>query len=164
VEIAACALSDRSAERVLLYIPEHDGFATLALDETHAASYVAGASAIDVTTRTFDDWLAASSIETVALMKIDVEGAEMSVLAGMRTALAAGRVRRVILETGTDSAAHRLLVNQGFRPSHIESAGPVDNIAYAFGGSASERYDGFTSPVSRFTTVLQSGTDRAARD
>jgi hypothetical protein len=127
--------SDRSAERVLLYIPEHDGFATLALHETHAASYVAGASAIDVTTRTFDDWLAASSIK-VALMKIDVEGAEMSVLAGMRTALAAGRVRRVILETGTDSAAHRLLVNQGFRPSHIESVGPVDNIAYAFGRSA----------------------------
>jgi len=136
VEIAACALSDRNAERVSLFVPAWDGLATLVPDRTHEASALAGAPAIDVATRTFDDWLAASSIETVALMKIDVEGAEMSVLAGMRKALAAGRVRRVILETGTDSAAHRLLVNQGFRPSHIESVGPVDNIAYAFGRSA----------------------------
>jgi FkbM family methyltransferase len=135
VEIAGCALSDRNAERVPLFIPEHDGFATLAPDRTHASSYVAGSSAIEVTTRTFDDWLAASSIGTVAMMKIDVEGAEMSVLAGMRTSLAAGRVRRVILETAGDGPAHRLLVEQGFRPTRLESVGPVDNIAYAFGGS-----------------------------
>lgn len=136
VDIAACALSDRNAERVPLFVPTFDGLATLVPEQTHAASALAGAPAIDVATRTFDDWLAASSIDTVAMMKIDVEGAEMAVLAGMRTSLASGRVRRVILETAKDSAAHRLLVCLGFRPTHLESIGPVDNIAYAFGGSA----------------------------
>ena len=132
MEIAACALSDKKAERVPLFVPKHDGFATLVPDQTHAAAYVAGASAIDVTTSTFDDWLAGSAVETVALMKIDVEGGEMAVLAGMRRALASSRIRRVVLETAMDSAAHRLLVSQGFRPTLLESAGPVDNIAYAF--------------------------------
>jgi FkbM family methyltransferase len=136
VEIAGCALSDRNADRVKLFIPEHDGFATLAPEQTHASSYLARAAAIDVTTRTFDDWLASSSIETVSLMKIDVEGAEMAVLDGMRGALASGRVRRLILETAADSAAHRLLVAQGFRPARLESVGPVDNVAYTFSGAA----------------------------
>jgi FkbM family methyltransferase len=130
VEIAACALSDRNAERVPLFVPAYDGLATLVPDQTHEATALVGAPAIDVATRTFDDWLAASSIETVALMKIDVEGAEMSVLGGMRASLASGRVRRVILETAADSPAHRLLVGLGFRPTYLESIGPVDNIAY----------------------------------
>ena len=97
---------------------------------------MAGAPTIDVATRTFDDFLAASSIERVTLMKIDVEGAEMEVLAGMRASLASGRVRHVILETAVDRPAHRLLLDLGFRATHLESVGPVDNIAYAFGGSA----------------------------
>jgi hypothetical protein len=43
--------------------------------------------------------LAATAIDTVALMKIDVEGAKAQVLAGMRASLAAGRIRRLVLET-----------------------------------------------------------------
>jgi FkbM family methyltransferase len=135
VEIAACALSDRNAERVPLFVPLYDGLATLVPDRTHAASAVAGAPAIDVAIRTFDDWLAASSIKTVTLMKIDVEGAEMEVLAGMRSSLASRRVRHVILETAVDSPAHRLLVELGFQATHLETSGPVANIAYALVGT-----------------------------
>ena len=135
VEIDACALSDRNEERVPLFVPACDGLATLFPDRTHEASALAGAPSIDVTTRTFDDWLAASSIRTVTLMKIDVEGAEMGVLAGMHAALAARRVRHVILETAADSPAHRLLVGMGFRATSLDSYGPVVNIAYAWPGT-----------------------------
>jgi FkbM family methyltransferase len=132
VEIAACALSDRNEERVPLFVPTWDGLATLVPERTHEAAALAGVAAIDVATRTFDDWLAVSSIGTVTLMKIDVEGAEMAVLAGMRSSLASGRVRHVILETAADGPAHRLLVDLGFKATYLESVGPVANIAYAF--------------------------------
>lgn len=128
--VESCALSDRSEDHVRLYVPEHDGFATLVPDQTHASSYLAGANAIDVRTSTFDDWYAASGLGRIALMKIDVEGAELQVLAGMTSALAAGRIARVILETAWDSDAHRQLVGHGYVPERLESVGPVDNISY----------------------------------
>src|SRR4029077_20738874 len=80
VRVETCALSERSAEHVSLYVPEHDGFATLVPEKTHAQSYVAGAPAIHVSASTFDDWLKTSSIDRIALVKIDVEGAELQVL------------------------------------------------------------------------------------
>jgi FkbM family methyltransferase len=45
-----------------------------------------------------DALLDASGVETVDLVKIDVEGAEMQVLAGMREGIASGRYRRVLVE------------------------------------------------------------------
>jgi len=130
VRVESCALGDRSADRVPLYVPEHDGFATLMPEQTHAHSYVAGAAAIDVTVRTFDEWITDAAIDEVSLVKIDVEGAEPQVLAGMRKTLAAGRIARIVLETAWNSAAHRLLIDHGYQPTRLESVGPVDNIAY----------------------------------
>jgi FkbM family methyltransferase len=136
VQVEASALGDRHADRVTLFVPEHDGFATLVPEQTHAASHVTTGSVVEVTTVTFDDWLAGSALSEIALIKIDVEGAEMSVLAGMRASLAAGRIRRLILETAWDSAAHRHLTSHGFVAERLESVGPVDNIAYVFGAGA----------------------------
>ena len=130
VWVSPCALSDRSEDHVRLFVPEHDGFATLVPTLTHAHSYLAGAPSIDVRTRTFDDWLASSGLEAVSLVKIDVEGAEGRVLAGMNASLAAGRVERLVLETAWDSPAHSTLVTHGYVPVRLESVGPVDNIAY----------------------------------
>jgi FkbM family methyltransferase len=133
VDIEACALSDRTADGVPLFVPEHDGFATLVPAQTPAAGYLSTAGAISIQTRTFDDWLAATGVEKVALMKIDVEGAEAQVVAGMRASLAAGRVRRLVLETAWESLAHQQLVAFGFSPERLESVGPLDNIAYTTG-------------------------------
>lgn len=133
VAIEACALSDRTADSVRLYVPAHDGFATLVPDQTHASSYLSGASSIDVRTTTFDDWYAASRLCPISLMKIDVEGAEPQVLSGMTRTLAAGRIARIILETAWDGDAHRQLVRHGYTPERLESVGPVDNIAYTLG-------------------------------
>ncbi len=130
VRVEGCALSDRTAEHVRLYVPEHDGFATLVPDQTHASSYLSGANAIDVRTSTFDDWYAASGLESIAVMKVDVEGGEPQVLAGMARTLAAGSIARLILETAWDGEPHRTLVRYGYTPERLESVGPVDNIAY----------------------------------
>jgi FkbM family methyltransferase len=130
VDIASCALSDQTADDVPLFVPEHDGFATLVPTVAPAASYVSNAGAIRIQTRTFDDWLAATGIDEVALVKIDVEGAEAQVLNGMRTSLAAGRVRRLVLETAWEGPAHQQLVEFGFTPERLENVGPLDNIAY----------------------------------
>jgi FkbM family methyltransferase len=129
-DIATCALSDQTAVDVPLFVPEHDGFATLVPTLAPAASYVSSAGAIRIRTCPFDDWLAATAIDTVALMKIDVEGAEAQVLAGMRASLAAGRIRRLVLETAWEGPSHQQLVACGFTPECLESVGPLDNIAY----------------------------------
>ena len=42
-------------------------------------------------------------------------------------------MRHLILETAADSPAHRLLLGLGFTATYLESIGPVDNIAYAWG-------------------------------
>jgi FkbM family methyltransferase len=130
VRVSPCALSDRSEDNAQLFVPEHDGFATLVPTLTHASSYLLGAPSIDIRTRTFDDWFVSSGLEVVSLVKIDVEGAEARVLAGMTSSLAAGRVERIVLETAWDSPAHATLVGHGYVPARLESVGPVDNIAY----------------------------------
>jgi FkbM family methyltransferase len=136
VTVEGRALSDRNADSVPLFVPQHHGCATLRPDLTHEVGALAGAPAVEVRTTTFDDWVSATALESVALMKIDVEGAELQVLDGMRRSLTTGRVRRVILETSWDSPAHRQLVELGFTPERIESVGRVDNIAYALEQSA----------------------------
>ena len=95
-----------------------------------AASYVSSAGAIRIRTCTFDDWLAATAIDTVALMKIDVEGAEAQVLAGMRASLAAGRIRRLVLETAWEGPSHAASWSPLVLPQSTRGVGPLDNIAY----------------------------------
>jgi FkbM family methyltransferase len=54
-----------------------------------------------------DDALDALSIGTVRLVKIDVEGSEVAVLAGMRRGLASGRYRHIMLECHPGLLAER---------------------------------------------------------
>ena len=126
-----CALSDTSQDRVPLFVTEaHTGFATLVGDSAIAPEYLGAPTTVGIRTTTFDDWRAAASVDRVDLMKIDVEGFESQVLAGMRESLAAGRVAALVVETSWDSPAHRRLVSLGFQPLVLESVGPADNIAY----------------------------------
>lgn len=62
------------------------------------------------------------SVDRVDLMKIDVEGFEAHVLAGMAAALSERRISRVVCETAWDSAAHRMLVERGFRPTSSKAS------------------------------------------
>ncbi len=74
-----------------------------------------GTTAIDFETdsQPLDEALDAAAVETVQLVKIDVEGAESGVLAGMERGLASGRYRYVMLECHPGLLAERGLTAQG---------------------------------------------------
>jgi len=133
VEVCECALSNASCEGVPLYVPEQDvrsGFASLQPETPQGREYLASASAVPVHTRTLDDWVEGVAIETMDIVKIDVEGAEDHVLEGMTRTLAAGRIGRLVCETEWDSTMHRRMVASGYVPEVLEEIGPILNIAY----------------------------------
>jgi len=124
------ALSDRADRASLFVTAEHSGLSTLVSDSIVAAGYFGQPSAVSVKTMTFDEWRERESVDRVDLMKIDVEGFEARVLAGMARSLRERRIARVVCETAWDGAAHRMLVDSGFKPTFLENVGSVDNIAY----------------------------------
>ena len=128
------ALSDRATDTARLHVwAEHSGFSSLDAASAPGAAHLAGGSSVTIRTETFDDWFAreGAGIETIDLLKMDVEGFEGQVVAGMAKTLGARRIARLIVETQWDSAAHRLLVNHGYRPERLESVGAVINIIYS---------------------------------
>lgn len=82
--------------------PGEIAFAAFQPDEGNwgVSHAVASDVAADFTTPTvaLDAALDAAGIDAVSLVKIDVEGGEADVLSGMRSGLASGRYRRVLLE------------------------------------------------------------------
>lgn len=97
---------------------------------TLAAEHFGPPSPVMVKTVTFDQWREIESVDRVDLMKIDVEGFEAQLLAGMVQSLGARRVARLVCETSWDGAAHLLLVEIGFRPTLLERVGSVANLVY----------------------------------
>ena len=67
----------------------------------------AGGADFETESRPLDEVLDAASIGTAQLVKIDVEGAETGVLAGMRRGLASGRFRYIMLECHPGLLAER---------------------------------------------------------
>jgi FkbM family methyltransferase len=97
--------------RARLVIPAH-------MAANDGVSYIGEASgsvsSIAVAVETIDEALGGSR---VSVMKLDVEGAELGVLAGARHALGEGRITHLVFEdhVGPDSAVARLLVANGYR-------------------------------------------------
>ncbi len=87
--------------------------------------------AVSVRIDTFDRWFRASGLDRVDLVKIDVEGAENLVAAGMAETLSSGRIGAIVCETVWDSAAHRAFCHAGFVPRLLESADSLDNVLYS---------------------------------
>jgi FkbM family methyltransferase len=128
------ALADAADPNGILFVSqcrENSGLSTLSPSQVHVAK---GDLSHDRTVRvridTFDRWRASAGVEQIDLVKIDTERAEDRVVGGMAASLAAGCIDRVICETTTDSAAHRLLCDAGFVPEVLDTVGPLMNIAY----------------------------------
>jgi len=100
------ALSDSDGEARL---ENTDGFAA-----NHGLARITGGVGIPVATARLDTLL---GDREVGLMKLDVEGHELSVLRGAETALAAGRVRHIVFEdhVGPESPVCSYLAIQGYR-------------------------------------------------
>jgi FkbM family methyltransferase len=127
------ALADAPGE-AKLYVSQEEtnsGLSSLAPGaEALAAGSLSEAHTVSVPLDTFDRWLAASAVDRVDLVKIDVEGAESRVLAGMSSALNAGKVDAIVCETEWDGPFHRAICGQGFSARRLDSIGALENVVY----------------------------------
>ena len=133
VSLMPSALADAPGE-AKLYVSQDEGNSGLSSLTPDAAALASGslseAHTVVVPVDTFDRWLASSRLSRVDLVKIDVEGVEARVLAGMSAALGAGVIRAIICETAWDGPFHRAVCDAGYTASRLDSASVVENILY----------------------------------
>jgi len=135
VTVSDLALAGEDQDDVRLFVscwPENDGIASLTpATETLARGGLRADTSISVSVRTFDTWAQSVRPSRIDLMKIDVEGAEAQVLAGMASAWATLRPARIICETALGSDAVRMLRDQGYRVSTLdEIPGGIPNLLF----------------------------------
>lgn len=92
-----CALSDCQGT-VTLYVP-HAGSGH---HDPSLYEYGQEMTAVQVEAEPLDSALARMDIDNATVIKIDVEGHELSVLRGARNYLGAGRIRHILCEVNTD--------------------------------------------------------------
>ena len=138
VEVRNAALSDRAGEREFVRVVEDPGWSGFRERPTPSASPV---ERFTVRTERLDDALPDAFVP--ALIKIDVEGAELEVLDGAMTTLATHRPV-VVFEHGAGSADHygtrpedvhaRLCDGAGLRVFDLDGGGPygAERFAAAF--------------------------------
>jgi FkbM family methyltransferase len=113
VTLNHAALSDREGVvRLNVYDEVHDGWVSMADRPGVAVSPV---SALDVPSLTVDAYCAQHTIQTIDLLKIDVEGAEYQVLLGAQGMLARKAIRCLLFEFGGTT------YDMGNTPDHFEA-------------------------------------------
>lgn len=136
VSLQSCALADRAGGTARLYVSQvatNSGLSSLTPNaELLDTGGLSEDGTVDVPLETFDRWRAAAGVERVDLVKIDVEGAEALVIAGMAETLRAGLIQSLIIETTWDSAAHRLMCAAGYEARSLDEAGTLTNILYTW--------------------------------
>jgi FkbM family methyltransferase len=129
------AVADGIDREAPLYVSQwrrNSGVSTIAPNASAVAEgAVSLEDAVLVRVTSFDAWFEASGLSRVDVVKIDAEGAEDRVVAGMRRALASHVIGAVVCETTDASAAHRQLCAAGLVPRALDVAGPLTNYAYA---------------------------------
>lgn len=142
VRLHACALADRAEAGARLYVSQVESNSGLSSLTPNPALLDAGGlseeGTVPVVVDTFDAWFATSGLSRIDLIKIDVEGAESRVLAGMSAALGTGRIAALVIETTPGGPADRLLVEAGYRPRPLDTAGVLTNVLYTWTGPSAE--------------------------
>jgi FkbM family methyltransferase len=130
MDIIPVALADRAGQSVLHLERTLTSYSTLDPSSSPMRASAAFTESIAVETATLDAWLAARpELEPrIRCIKIDVEGAEALVIAGMADMLRRTRAR-IVCETSIGSAADTALMSAGFSRRSIES-GPYGNHLY----------------------------------
>lgn len=95
VQINECAVGNRNGTATFYEYPQSHGGTSSLRPHAHANAPPAGLSEVPVVT--VDDYLKSRAVETVALMKLDVEGAEVEALRGARHLLTQSRPRPVLI-------------------------------------------------------------------
>lgn len=136
VDVRAVALSDANGEATFAHVVDRPGWSGLRQRPTPDGA-AARVDTITVPTRRLDDALPDGYAP--ALVKIDVEGAELQVLRGARETLTRHRPV-LVLEHGLGSAdhygtrpedVHDLLTAHDYRLFGLQGQGPFDRAAFA---------------------------------
>ncbi len=144
VRLERCALGDQPAAAVPLYVSQvasNSGLSSLTPNAAALSCHdLSETATVPVTVETFDGWIAASRLldrrEAIDLVKIDVEGAESHVIAGMARTLATGRIRALIVETAWQGPAHCRLRDAGFTAQPLDRDGALTNVLFTWSGHA----------------------------
>jgi len=111
VHVHQIALSDRRGECRLVVPGDQDGMARI-------GEHRPGDVCFNVDMISFDEWAAERNIGKISVCKIDVEGHEPQVLAGMEKTLAAGNIDAVVFEdhaSPTESLTQQTLTAHHFQ-------------------------------------------------
>jgi FkbM family methyltransferase len=135
VEIVETAVSDEDNSKVEFFVgvsTESSVYSSLVPSQfALQQGWLSNESKILVTTRTLDKWIADRASPRIDVIKIDVEGAELSVLKGMPQTLAVSKPRSIICETTWDGEAHRLLQSYGYKAQELDcSVNGYGNILF----------------------------------
>ena len=133
VSLRSCALGDRVgvAQLYVSQVPSNSGLSSLTPNpDLLGTGGLSRTGTVTVRLDTFDRFLASSGLTTVDLVKIDVEGGEAEVIAGMADALGRRVVRSLVVETTWESDAHRALCDAGYDPRPLDEVGSLVNILY----------------------------------
>jgi FkbM family methyltransferase len=133
VRIEPLAVADADQDAIDLYVSACDSNSGLSSLSRDAPAFAHGGLRADRRVRVraiaLDTW-ARNLAGRIDLMKIDVEGAEHRVVAGMRRLLAERPPLRIVCETTRDSEAHRLLLSHGYEPRDLDVTPGYRNLLY----------------------------------
>ena len=129
------AITDRDADEVSLFIScrmDNSGLSSLAPSSNALAS---GDLNLDVKVKVrasrLDSWIRTVPVSRIDLLKIDVEGAELAALHGMRRTLERLRPRTIICETAEHGPAVEVLRSFGYGVSVLDRIpGGVPNLLF----------------------------------
>lgn len=143
VSLEPYALGDAPTRDARLYLSRdvvNTGLSSLTPDpEVLAAGGLSADATLTVSVDTFDRWFQRSGLDRVDLVKIDVEGAEALVMAGMRTALRTGRLRHLVVETVWNGSVHEALVAAGYDARPLDRAPTLTNVLFTWRGDVASR-------------------------
>jgi FkbM family methyltransferase len=121
VEVALAEADDPGRPFYLSAEPTNSGLSSLTPDASHqVAGRMDMITPFTVPVTSLDSFVAERRIERLDAVKIDVEGAEHLVVAGMRASLARLRPRFVICETALDSTAAVVMGQAGYQGRMLE--------------------------------------------
>jgi FkbM family methyltransferase len=121
VEVVECALGEAEGEVELLGDPRYSPHDAGVRSQFGTGEVVAGAPVT-----TFDAWAEAHALQSLDVVKLDIEGAEILALGGMRESLKRLRPRLLAIEVkdvvmergpGDEAALHALLEECGYAPA-----------------------------------------------
>jgi FkbM family methyltransferase len=134
VTAVQAALADEDRDSAPLFVstdPGNTGLSSLVATPTYVGNgWLSHDRTVSVRIDTFDGWFRSSALPRIDLVKIDVEGVEERVVAGMAATLASGKVSAMICETVWGGPTHSRLCAAGFVPTRLEDFGHLSNILY----------------------------------